>query len=94
MFKKEFRNRTLLTQPTLLEKYALSEEDFDGLRNIKRVLEPFQKAQLALEGDKYVTMSLVPFLSIGAADPRNQNQLISLLDNMMDDFDSRWGGKN
>mmetsp|Transcript_11488 Transcript_11488/g.16509 ORF Transcript_11488/g.16509 Transcript_11488/m.16509 type:complete len:137 (+) Transcript_11488:51-461(+) len=48
MFKKEFRNRTSLTQPTLLEKYALSEEDFDGLRNIKRVLEPFQKAQCSI----------------------------------------------
>ena len=56
MFKNGFRNRTSLTQPTLLEKYALSEEDFDGLRNIKRVLEPFQNAQLALEEDKYSSL--------------------------------------
>ena len=101
MFLQEFRNRTSVNQPTLLEKYSLSDEDFDGLRNILHILKPLQSAQKALEGDKYVSISLVPYIihqlrielegCLGAANPDTQNDLISLLDKMIDDFNSRWG---
>jgi hypothetical protein len=101
MFRQEFRNRTSVNQPTPLEKYSLSDEDFDGLRNILHVLKPLQSAQRALEGDKYVTISLVPYIihqlrielegCLGAANPDMQNDLILLLDKMIDDFNSRWG---
>jgi len=89
MFRQEFRNRTSVNQATLLEKYSLSDEDFDGLRNILHVLKPLQSAQKALEGDKYVSISLVPYIinqlrielegCLGAANPDTQTDLISLL---------------
>jgi len=101
MFHQEFRNRTSVNQPMLLEKYSLSDEDFDGLRNMLHILKPLQSAQRALEGDKYVSISLVPYIihqlqielegCLGAANPDTQNDLISLLDKMIDDFNSRWG---
>jgi hypothetical protein len=100
-FHQEFRNRTTVNQPTLLEKYSLSNEDFDGLCNILHILKPLQSAQHALEGDKYVSISLVPYVihqlqieletCLGAANPNTQSDLISLLEKMIDDFNSRWG---
>jgi hypothetical protein len=101
MFCQEFRNRASMNQPTLLEKYSLSDEDFDGLCNMLHILKPLQSAQRALERDKYVSISLVPYIfhqlqielegCLGAASPDTQNDLISLLDKMIDDFNSRWG---
>ena len=32
-----------MNQPTLLEKYSLSDEDFDGLRNMLHILKSLQK---------------------------------------------------
>jgi hypothetical protein len=61
MFRQEFRNRTSVNQPTYLEKNSLSDEDFDGLRNMLHILKPLQSAQRTLEGDKYVSISLVPY---------------------------------
>ena len=79
----------------------MSDEDFDGLHNILHVLKPLQSAQKALEGDKYVSISLVPYIihqlrielegCLGAANPDTQTDLISLLEQMIDDFNSRWG---
>jgi len=37
MFQQEFRNRTTVNQPTPLEKLYLSDEEFNGLRNIMYV---------------------------------------------------------
>ena len=101
MFCQEFRNRASMNQPTLLEKYSLSDEDFDGLCNMLHILKPLQSAQRALEGDKYVSISLVLYIihqlrielegCLGAANPDTQNDLISSLDKMIDDFNSRWG---
>ena len=62
MFHQEFRNRTFVNQPTLLEKYSLSDEDFDGLHNILHILKLLQSAQRALEGDKHVSISLALFI--------------------------------
>jgi hypothetical protein len=65
------------------------------------VLKPLQSAQTALEGDKYVSISLVPYiihqlrieleLCLGAANADTQGDLILLLNKMIDDFKSRWG---
>ncbi len=99
MFQQEFRNRTTVNQPMPLEKLYLSDEEFNGLRNIMYVLKPLQSAQTALEGDKYVSISLVPYifhqlrieleLCLGAANADTQGDLILLLDKMIDDFKSR-----
>ncbi len=84
MFRQEFRNRTSVNQPTLLEKYSLSNEDFDGLHNISHKLKPLQSAQRALEGDKYVyiihQLRIELEGCLGAANPDMQNDLILLLD--------------
>ncbi len=88
-----------VNQPMPLEKLYLSDEEFNGLRNIMYVLKPLQSAQTALEGDKYVSISLVPYifhqlrieleLCLGAANADTQGDLILLLDKMIDDFKSR-----
>ena len=62
MFEDEFRHRTSANQPTLLESFVLTNDDFDGLRAILHVLKPLSLAQKALEGDQYVNISLVPLL--------------------------------
>jgi hypothetical protein len=90
MFLQEFRNRATVNQPTLLEKYSLSDEDFDGLQNILHVLKPLQSAQRALEADKYLSISLLPYIihqlrielegCLGAANPDTQSDLIFLLE--------------
>lgn len=38
---------------------ALEQEDWNNLKCIKEVLEPFQVAQRSLDGDKYITSSWV-----------------------------------
>jgi len=101
MFQQEFRNRTTVNQPTPLEKLSLSDKDFDGLCNIMYILKPLQSAQTALEGDKYISISLVPYiihklwieleLCPGAGNADMQGDLILLLDKMIDDFISKWG---
>jgi hypothetical protein len=65
------------------------------------ILKPLQSSQTALEGDKYVSISLVPYiihqlrieleLCLGAANVDMQGNLILLLNKMIDDFKSRWG---
>jgi hypothetical protein len=92
MFQQEFRNKTTVNQPMPLEKFSLSDEEFDGRHNILHVLKPLQFAQRALQGDKYVTINLVPYiihqlqieleLFLGAANPDTQGDLILFLDKM------------
>ena len=93
MFQDEFRHRTSANQPTLLEAFELTDDDFDGLRAILNVSNPLSLAQKALEGDQYVNISLVP-LAVGAcqviADPETEADLSILIDKMLEDFNSRW----
>ena len=102
MFRQEFVNRIQENQPTLLEGYKLSDDDFDGLRNILHALKPIRVAQRCLEGELYVTISLLPYViyqldieleqCFGAANPDADQQALSeLLEKMLDDFRTRWG---
>jgi hypothetical protein len=50
MFRQEFVNRIHENQPTPLEGYKLSDDDFDGLRNILHALKPIRAAQRCIEG--------------------------------------------
>jgi hypothetical protein len=59
MFRQEFVNRIQENQPTLLEGYKLSDDDFNRLWNILHVLKPIQVAQRCLEGELYITISLM-----------------------------------
>ena len=60
MFYHEFRYCRQFTKTTTLERYELT--DFSCLEDVVHVLLPFKVAQEALEGDKYVTLSVLPLL--------------------------------
>jgi hypothetical protein len=92
MFYHEFRYRRQCNKTTTLEKYELTEGDFSCLEDVVHVLLPFNVAQEALEGDKYVTLSLLPLLVHqirealirfqGAICEETQPQLTFLVDKM------------
>jgi hypothetical protein len=44
----------------LLDYILLNETDWKILRQVHQLLKPFKNAQKLLEGDKYVTLSLLP----------------------------------
>jgi hypothetical protein len=104
MFYHEFRYRRQCNKTTTLEKYELTEGDFSCLEDVVHVLLPFKVAQEALEGDKYVTLSLLPLLVHqirealirfqGAICEGTQPQLKFLVDKMEEDFMVRWGAHN
>jgi len=62
MFLHEFQNHELRNKATPLEAFELSKDDFQQLEDIVYVLAPFKVAQEALEGDRYITLSLLPLL--------------------------------
>ena len=44
-----------------LEECDLCNDDWEDLEPLKKILEPFRAAQQELEGQAYVTISLVPY---------------------------------
>lgn len=98
---EEFRYRESQNTLTQLEKIKLTASDFESLKNVEFVLKPLQHAQKALEGEKYVNLSLLPLvihevrlqlgLCEGAVDADTQQDLYQLLCVMVDDFKDRWG---
>jgi hypothetical protein len=101
IFQNEFQHREAQGTQTTLERLQLTERDFEQLENIAYVLKPFQEAQKALEGEKYVNLSLVPLVihhlseALGICEasinPGTQRDLRTLLENMQEDFHDRWG---
>jgi hypothetical protein len=85
VFQDEFHHRESQNIPTQLEKLKLMESDFDSLKKVEFVLKPLRKAQKALEGEKYVNLSLLPLvinkvrvqlgLCEGAVDEHTQQDL-------------------
>lgn len=84
------------------EEVNLTEEQWDALVDIKALLEPFMIVQKVLEGQKYPTASLVPYLIKRVRDAlkkvANHNRLPSIRElatRMMDDpvngFNTYWG---
>jgi hypothetical protein len=80
---------------------SLSEADYESLENIFFILSPFKDAQKALEGERYVNLSLLPLAitnlrtqlgicegSVNEADQPTLHQLVQL---MIEDFNRRWG---
>mmetsp|Transcript_14268 Transcript_14268/g.23731 ORF Transcript_14268/g.23731 Transcript_14268/m.23731 type:complete len:167 (-) Transcript_14268:105-605(-) len=81
----------------------LTDEQWKILKQINDILEPFMATQKALEGEKYVTCSLIPYLvnhlrtSINEAIGRHTNNqpVLHLLNLMKTDFEVRFGtGEN
>jgi hypothetical protein len=101
MFSEEFRNREQQDKTTLLENFNLSDNDFEVINNVVHVLAPFKVAQEALEGEKYVNLSLLPMIihklrrtihdNLAAIDDDDQPQFYNLLFEMIKDFEKRWG---
>jgi hypothetical protein len=101
LFDHEFRYREHQNTPTQLEMISLSEQDFKSLENILFVLTPFKDAQKALEGERYVNLSLLPLAIInlctqlgiceGAVNEADQPTLYHLIQLMIADFNRRWG---
>jgi hypothetical protein len=100
VFQEEFHYWESQNTPTQLEKLRLTDSDFESLHNVANVLRP-QQAQEALEGEKYVNISLLPLviheirvqlgICKGAVDSVRQRDLYQLLCVMVDDFKPRWG---
>ncbi len=77
--------------------------DIDRTSDILSLLTPFKEAQLALEGETYVNISLLPLVIYhldqklqvyeGAADPTVQGALLDLMSRMIVDFKNRWGDR-
>ena len=101
LFQNEFQNRDVQNVPTQLEKLQLTDDNFDQLENIEYVLRPFKDAQMALEGEYYVNISLLPLVihemkdQLGiceaAVNPNTQQHLQDLLGKMQEDFHEHWG---
>ncbi len=75
---------------------GLTDEQWDILAEVEKLLRPFMQVQKALEGEKYVTLSLVPFLlaSLRAnlqavAAPESAVKKIATA--MLTQFDQRFG---
>ncbi len=98
---QEFRFREHANTLTTLELIKLSDEDFQSLRNVFFVLTPFKDAQKALEGERYVNLSLLSLaisnlrLSLSTCeayvDKDAEPNLYQLIQTMVSDFNSRWG---
>jgi hypothetical protein len=94
------RQQSGKTVPSKLELLQLTNEHFRSLEYLEVFLSPFREAQCALEGDKYVNISLVVLIvkklyqAITAmlADAEvNNPEMYDLLSAMVDVFSDCWG---
>lgn len=89
----------MVVQGTLPADQNLTADQWNIVAQISKLLEPFMEAQKVLEGEKYVTISMVPTIIMAL-----RAGLISIIDNqnnaehirtvaamMFDDFNERWG---
>jgi hypothetical protein len=101
MLRDEIINQTSPGKPKPLEGLVFQSIDYVTLEHIVQVLAPFREAQLALEGEKYVNLSLLVIIIhelriileglIAAVDPIEDPDLSVLLHKMVDDFKDQWG---
>ena len=81
------------------DNLALEEIEWTIISQITSVLKPFKMAQKHLEGEKYVTISYIPMminfienkLQTILADTSTSNNVKSLIQSMIIDFQTRWG---
>jgi hypothetical protein len=92
----------MMADNQLAKLEPLTAQDWENLHNITLVLKPFKFAQKILEGEKYVTASLVAqavnFIKkklkamSGGDQPENASKVLSA--NLLMDFEKRWTGPN
>ena len=102
MMENEFVHHKKRDKKTELEKLELSDDHWEDLVILQTLLRPFQAIQQLLEGNKYTTLSLLPYcVHVGRTmltdmvrnlDTHGTNPKILLLaEKMMDDYEERWG---
>jgi hypothetical protein len=102
MFRLEVvaRQQSGKAVPSKLEQLELTDNHFHSLQFLEQVLSPFREAQRALEGDKYINISLVVLIikklyqaitAMLAAATDDEPELYQLLSEMVEDFEERWG---
>jgi hypothetical protein len=64
----------MITKKLITREEMLSEDDNRELRELKTLLEPFMIVQRIMEGQKYVTLSLVPYL---VSEIRNRLEIVA-----------------
>ncbi len=97
LFRKEvlIRQRKCRAKKSTLEELSLTSNDFSSLKFLEEALSPFADAQRCLEGDQYVTISLlvitvkrlhdaIPSLLHAALEPDLQDLIQSLLNDFYD----------
>ena len=62
----------LLMRGALLRDEMLTALEISDLKTLKRILKPFMTVQKALEGQKYVTNSLIPYVISTIRDELNE----------------------
>jgi hypothetical protein len=88
-------------RPAAIDRLALDENDFNVLKDIMFLLGSLKDAQKLLEGEKYVSISLICMfvhhiqVSVAAAvlhaTEENDQTLANLAREMQEDFEQRWG---
>jgi hypothetical protein len=89
----------LLADNQLPQKFMLLEAEWELLKDTKVLLDPFKKTQKYLEGEKYVTISMIPVCirlirkqlkeTIQSAD--TNGYVKALASRMLKSFESYWG---
>ena len=80
--------------------HNLLKEEWGIVECLVESLKPFQHAQRVLEGEKYVTISLVPFMILEVRDSLKNmathadEQIRNVGKTLYDDFIERWGNGN
>ena len=92
----------ILYVEAVIEK-CITDEQWKALEKLERLLRPFKRAQKVLEGQAYVTISLLPMivatLREGLADfisrLNDEDDVKALAVRLLEDFNARWGkGEN
>jgi hypothetical protein len=89
----------MTAQEHIPAQYVLSESQWRKVKEVVTLLKPFMHAQKLLEGEKYVTASLVPPIIskirsslVGCIDDESTSTFIkTLAQKMLKDFNVRWG---
>jgi hypothetical protein len=89
-------------QDNINPSLMLSETQWTVIKEVTKLLEPFMVVQQMMEGEKYVTISLVPYLvwkvrdHLQRIDTADEGEDISehvrtVTKKMLEDFNARWG---
>jgi hypothetical protein len=89
----------MVTEERVEEEKNLSEQQWDDINSQQVILKPFMLAQELLEGEKYVTISLIPAiiyhiraeLRKSGADPALSDHIRCICSELLTSFNNEWG---